>query len=80
MSKDKNEDQDRDRDQGNESNNYKYTYTYMYTILFIIGMFILLVLGVMYLLDSKKLGQTHYKGNCLLDLVTTYHTKGCLDN
>ncbi len=63
-------------DEQNESNSYKY----IYTVLFVIGMFILLTLGIMYLFDPKKISMTHYKGNCLLDLVTTYHTKGCLDN
>ena len=56
-----------------------YDYQYLYTVLFVISMFILLTLCVMYLFDSKIPG-THYEGNCLLDLATTYRTKGCLDN
>lgn len=58
---------------------HHYDYQYMYKIMIAIGLFIILILCVMYLLDSKVPG-THYKGNCLLDLATTYHTEGCLDD
>lgn len=54
-------------------------YQYIYNIIFVIGMFIALTLCIMYLVDSKVPG-THYEGNCLLDLATTYSTNGCLNN
>jgi hypothetical protein len=63
----------------NEKNDLRNGYEYMYTVLFIILMFILLVLCVMYGMDSKIPG-TNYKGSCLLNLVTTYHTEGCLND
>lgn len=55
-------------------------YQYMYTVILILLVFIVFVLIIVYMYNPKIIrADSNYKGDCLLDLSSTYYTEGCLD-
>ena len=54
--------------------------TYIYNIIIVIIIFILLILVIISTYKKDAGINSHYKGDCLIDLATSYHTHNCLDN
>lgn len=53
---------------------------YMYTVGLVLVIFVLFILIAAYMYNPHIMNPgSNYKDDCLLDLVTTYHTEGCLD-
>lgn len=53
--------------------------SYYINVAVIVLLFILLMIVTLYVVNTRSGVESHYKGDCLIDLVTTYKTEGCLD-
>jgi hypothetical protein len=54
-------------------------YQYVWNVVFVITIFVLFLIGILYTYNSDAGKYSHYEGDCLIDLATTYSSK-CLDN
>lgn len=54
-------------------------YQYFWTVSFIIITFLLFLVGILYTYGPNSGKNSHYEGDCLIDLATNYSSK-CLDN
>lgn len=55
-------------------------YNYIMNVLVVLLFFILFIILSVYVFVVKSGANSHYKGECLNNLATTYMTDGCLDN
>jgi cobalamin biosynthesis Mg chelatase CobN len=53
---------------------------YFYNVLIVFLIFVILVVGLLYTYNDKLGKTSHYKGDCLIDLTSSYNTNNCLDN
>jgi hypothetical protein len=53
--------------------------TQIWNVIFVITIFMLFLLGIFYTYNAELGKYSHYEGDCLIDLATTYSSK-CLDN
>lgn len=54
-------------------------YQYIWNVIFVITFFALFLVGILYTYSDDAGKYSHYEGDCLIDLATTYSSK-CLDN
>ena len=53
--------------------------SYYLNVAVIVVLFMILMIALIYIFNTRTGIKSHYKGDCLIDLVTTYTTDGCLD-
>lgn len=51
-----------------------------WNIAFVIIVFLLFLMGILYTYGSDAGKNSHYEGDCLIDIATTYTSSHCLDN
>ena len=53
---------------------------YVYNVVFVIFIFFIFIIGSTYFYDTTHNRNSHYSGDCLIDLATNYQSHNCLDN